>query len=80
MAFQDCDNFVREYLDVKPTIECRLLSGIVLGQKVAIVPYNHPSAQFNGKQCLTSGVTLVMDELTSKPTFETSKAIYVIVG
>lgn len=80
MAFKNCDNFFYTEKD-KPVVECRLQSNIVLNQKVAIVPYNHPFPEFNGCQCLTGLVTSISgDPQTFKQEFETEKVKYVVVG
>lgn len=80
MAFKNCDNFFYTEKD-KPVVECRLQSGLVLGQKAAIVPYNHPEAEFNGCQCLTGEVLSIETDLKIfKQEFETEKVKYVVVG
>lgn len=77
MAFKNCDAYTSDSKD-KPVVECRLQSNVVLGQKVAIVPYDHPEGQFNGFQCLTSETTSVNNQ-GDKVSFETKQTIYKVV-
>lgn len=80
MAFKNCDNYFHTKSDKdKPVVECRLLSGIVLGQKVAIVPYDHPEVEFNGAQCLTGPVVSIEGIPYELKGFETENTKYVVV-